>query len=334
MALRTLHIGVGGRGVWPISLFPQRDDVQVVGLCDIRPEPLAKARDALGLPESACWADWTVALRDCECDAVVVITPPDLHHEMCLAAVRAGRHVMVEKPFTKCLTEAWQVIAAAEAAGVKLTVCQQARYAPATRAAVDRLAVGDLGAPQFGLMTRFSRRPNVHHSGQDRHAYAWERGVHDLDTAWSLFGGTPQTVRAVGFNPPWSPYLGGAGMVATVEFSGGGVCSFNSCFMSWRDDNAFAIECAGGSLSLGGEAVLTPADGGAPITLPAVGYPGPEAQVVDDFVGWVNGGPEPVNGMHQNLWIVGTIEAICVAAEERRVVDIAELIEQRRAGAA
>lgn len=329
MALRTLHIGVGGRGRWPLRQFPARDDLEIVGLCDIRPEALAEAREATGLGEEVSYTDWHAALDAVECDVVVVITPPQLHYEMCLASIRAGRHVMVEKPFTMDLGEACEVVREADQRGLKLTACQQARFSAGNQKAMELLADGALGQPTNGLMTRYSARPGVHHSGQQRHSYAWERGIHDFDTAWSIFGGHPATVRCREFNPPWSPYSHGAGMYAILEFDGGGVCAIDASFMSRGKDNAFWIDCAAGALSIGSKQVtLTPADGGEPQTIEAAGYRGAEQVVTDGFVAWVHGGDEPPGGMHHNLWVVAMVTAAGLASDEDRVVDIAALLSQ------
>ncbi|NUP98581.1 MAG: Gfo/Idh/MocA family oxidoreductase [Armatimonadetes bacterium] len=333
MALRTLHIGVGGRGVWPVKLFPKRDDLAVVGLCDIKADALEKAREATGLGEAACYTDWRRALDEVECDAVVVITPPQLHHEMCLAAVRAGKHVLVEKPFTMDLAEAVEVVRAAEASGVKLSVGQQARYARGNLAAVDLIRSGEVGRPQAAIMTRLSKRPGVHHSGEQRHSYAWERGVHDYDTAWSLFDAEPRRVSAVCFNPTWSPYAHGAGMYSVVEYEGGGVCTFTCSFMSHRSDNSMVVECEGGSISVdGSSATLIPADGGEPRVLDPGERVGAEEQVTNDFLAWLAGGPEPVNGMHNNLWILAMVEATGVASDEHRTVDLPAYLAEHLGG--
>ncbi len=57
--------------------------------------------DVSGLPESACFRTLGQALNKVEADVVVLITPPDLHTEHCLEALRAGKHVLVESPSQK-----------------------------------------------------------------------------------------------------------------------------------------------------------------------------------------------------------------------------------------
>ena len=333
MVMRTLHLGVGGRGRWPVRLFPTRDDLQPVGLCDLRPEALTDAGEATGLGPEACFDDWRRALAEVACDVVVVITPPQLHYEMCLAAVRAGKHVLVEKPFTMDLGEACHVVREAEAAGVKLAVAQQARYSPAHVAAAELIASGELGAPEFGHVESWGWRPGVHHSGDQPHSYAWERGVHDYDTAWSLFGSPPARVRALSFNPSWSPYAHGAGMAAVMEFASGASCAFTCSYMSHRSLGSVVVECAEGAVVLGGKTVTVERHETKETREVPIGErPRAETRVVDEFVAWLTGGDEPVCGMHHNLFIVGAVEATGLASDEGRVIDIAALIDDRRAG--
>ena len=56
MTIRTIHIGAGGRGRWPLKRFQERDDFQAVGLVDVNDENLAAARETSGLGEEACFS--------------------------------------------------------------------------------------------------------------------------------------------------------------------------------------------------------------------------------------------------------------------------------------
>lgn len=331
MALRTLHIGVGGRGVWPVRLFPNHDGTEPVGLCDIKDEALAKARETTGLGEEVCWTDWTAALTACDCDAVVVITPPQLHYEMCLAAVRAGKHVLVEKPFTMDLAEACEVVREAEAHNVKLCVAQQARYSAANAAAMELVGDGEAGPARFGLLNRFGWRPGVHHSGTQQDSYAWERGIHDYDTVWSLFQDNPKTIAARSFNPPWSPYEHGAGMHAILEFEGGGTCALSCSFMTRQGGDQWRVDCDHLTLLIGGKTLQAKReDSGELIDLEVGERPAPERVITDGWLNWIDGGEEPVFGMHQNLWVVAMVETTGVSSDTGQVIDIPAYLDARR----
>ncbi|MXW79197.1 MAG: gfo/Idh/MocA family oxidoreductase, partial [Gemmatimonadetes bacterium] len=94
MTIRTIHVGAGGRGRWPLSRFRDRTDFEAVALVDVNEENLATSRETTGLGEEACFSTPADALQAVDADAVVVITPPDLHAGQCLEAVRAGKHVL------------------------------------------------------------------------------------------------------------------------------------------------------------------------------------------------------------------------------------------------
>lgn len=254
--LRLIHLGVGGRGTWPLELITEpssklASQFTAVALVDINPAALAAAREVTGLGEDRCFGSLDAAIAAVEADAVVVITSPGMHTAQCHTAVGAGLHLLVEKPFTKSLAEAVGIMDAADAAGVKVMVCQNDRY----RSGADTLAAlarsGSVGQPYFGLMTRFGHRPNVKHSGDDTHAYLWERGIHDFDTALQMFASAPRRIWCDSFNPPWSPYKAGAATTAWIEFASGARMSFFLTFMEppleGGSTPAFGMAPGGGS---------------------------------------------------------------------------------------
>ena len=224
-------------------------------------ENLAKAREVSGLGEDVCFlntynpnqgknprdgmdaADRSdgfdtsgleEAMAKVEADVVAVITPPDTHAPCALAAVRAGKHIMVEKPFCKTLKDAVQIVEEAEKAGVKVMVLQNDRYRSGADEIHQLVKSGKIGQPYFGMMTRYGNRANPHHSGEDDHSYLWERGIHDFDSIVHLFDSKPKRIFADSFNPPWSGYKGGAGVNAWIEFESGARCCFLVTFMNQR----------------------------------------------------------------------------------------------------
>ncbi len=322
MAIRLIHVGVGGRGRWPVRQVVERDDFESVALVDVNEDNVSGALEVSGLPESACYHSLERALEKVEADAVVVITPPWLHASQCLEAVRAGKHVLVEKPFTKSLEDARQIVEEADARGVRVAVCQNARYA-APHVTINRLArEGTLGKPMFGLMTKFGWRPRTHHSTEDRHAYLWERGIHDLDTMRFLFDAAPSRIWAHSFNPPWSPYEGGAGAHAWVEFEGGATCGYLCTFAAHKAGSSLRIEFEGGALEVEGKELRLRRPGAEEDeTVPLDEAPPSEAVLLDGFYRYVAEGVEPDFGGRQNLTTVALVEGMGVSSDEGRVID-------------
>lgn len=90
--------------------------------------------------------DWAALVARDDVDAVVISTPNALHAPQALAAVAAGKHVLVEKPFTVDVASADAVLSAAAAKGVVVMTAHNARFTPAIAAARHAVRQGDVGA--------------------------------------------------------------------------------------------------------------------------------------------------------------------------------------------
>ncbi|HEY0240977.1 MAG TPA: Gfo/Idh/MocA family oxidoreductase, partial [Friedmanniella sp.] len=93
------------------------------------------------------YGSYAELVADPEVDAVYVASPHSQHHEQALLAIAAGKHVLVEKPFTRNAAEAREVMAAAQAAGVLAMEAMWSRYLPHTdvvRQLLDDGALGDV----------------------------------------------------------------------------------------------------------------------------------------------------------------------------------------------
>jgi UDP-N-acetyl-2-amino-2-deoxyglucuronate dehydrogenase len=110
-------------------------------------------------------------------DVVCICTPSGGHASQAIAAARAGKHVLVEKPMALSLADADAMITACEQAGVKLGVVLQRRAEPLFRRIHDAIAAGDLGKLTLGVVTIPYYRPQAYFDQA-----AW-RGT------WSLDGG-------------------------------------------------------------------------------------------------------------------------------------------------
>ena len=104
-----------------------------------------RAESADRYPEVLIAKQYEALLSDAEVDIIVVNTPNPYHYEMAKAALEAGKHVVVEKPFTNTEEEAQQLIALAEKQGKVLTVFQNRRWDSDFRTVQKVLASGVLG---------------------------------------------------------------------------------------------------------------------------------------------------------------------------------------------
>lgn len=120
--VRPVRVGIVGLGMGRhhIKAYQAVKDCQVTALCDTQADRLAAAAKEFGVPHSFADAE---ALFACGLvDAVSIATPNFTHCPLTLAALRAGLHVLCEKPLAMNATEGSRMVAAARAAGRKLAV--------------------------------------------------------------------------------------------------------------------------------------------------------------------------------------------------------------------
>jgi predicted dehydrogenase len=138
-----------------------------------------------------------------EAEFVDIVTPSATHKEITLAAIKAGKNVICEKPLTLTAADAHEVIDAARAAGVRLYPAHVVRFFPAYKATYDAIQAGRIGEVAVARFYRQASSPagagwyrDVAHSG----GVIMDLMVHDLDQARWLCGEVT-TVYAVQ-NPP------------------------------------------------------------------------------------------------------------------------------------
>jgi predicted dehydrogenase len=127
--------------------FDSHPGFRVVGVAATHPADMARARDAavrLGVP---CHADLDTALSTVAAPVVSVAARADVRADVLTTVLRAGRHVLADKPFTPTLAEAERVAAQARAADVAVVVAQHHRYHPMVTSGASALRGGKVGLP-------------------------------------------------------------------------------------------------------------------------------------------------------------------------------------------
>ncbi|MCK4245168.1 MAG: Gfo/Idh/MocA family oxidoreductase [Candidatus Omnitrophica bacterium] len=323
--VKVIHLGVGGRGVWPINLFKEREDFVSVAYVDVNKEAMEKTTAISGLSPEKCFPTLEEALEKVEADSVFIITPPQLHSKQCLQAVEAGKHILVEKPFTLSLKEAKDIVRKAEEKGLKVVVAQNARYSPLHKKLGSLIKEEVYGKPSFGLQVNLSWRPGVHHSGKGRHSYLWERSVHDFDTIRSFFKSQPKRVWGYSFNPSWSPYEHGACNYTWIEFEDGLIFGVMAGFAAHGRKNLLQIECENGSLEvIAGQIHLRRPEATEDEILPVAEGEPAESILLDGFYKYITEGVEPPFSGRENLKTIALVEASGIASDEGKIIEVSE----------
>ena len=172
----------------------------LAALVDPQKEALAAAGGELGV--SRCYADFREALKDPEVQAMVVVTPTRLHRELVVAAARAGRHILCEKPMAITVEECREMIRAAEEHRVVLQVGFMRRFDPGFLAAREAIERGDIGpVVQVKSLTHGPSVPQpwMYDLAASNGPLA-EVNSHDIDTLRWYTGSEFQEVYAVAGN--------------------------------------------------------------------------------------------------------------------------------------
>lgn len=127
-------------------LYPKLPARPVLAMLADRDEPTAATAAArFGFQRST--GDWRRLVEDPAIDVVDITTPNSLHHEMALAAIRAGKHVYCEKPLAVTVAEAEEMAAAAARSNVKTMVAFNNVKTPAAMFAKQLIEAGAIGKP-------------------------------------------------------------------------------------------------------------------------------------------------------------------------------------------
>jgi predicted dehydrogenase len=197
MASSTLRVGIvgygGGGQRFHAPLVAATPGLELAMIVTGNPERVTLARAAYPGTEIVPDADALFARID-DLDLVVVTTPNRTHAPLALRAIESGTPVVVDKPFAPTVAEAQQVLDAAAAAGVGLTVFQNGRWDSGFRTVRNLIAAGRLGTV-FRFESRYDRwRPqpkdNWREFGDPGEAggLLYDLGAHIIDQALQLFG--------------------------------------------------------------------------------------------------------------------------------------------------
>ncbi len=226
--MRAIRFGVIGYGLWGrhhASVIAATPGATLAGIaCSSESTRQAATRDFPGVPVHVGYA---ALLERADVDAVAVVVPNHLHGEVGVAALEAGKDVLLEKPMATTVADCDRLIAAARTSGRVLTIGHESRLSQQYGRVKTLVDAGEIGTPTYASFSlfRFPFRP-----GSDGWRYdparvgSWilEEPVHVFDFVMWYFErvGDPVSVQAFG-----DPALRGAGLsdhfTAILTFPGG-----------------------------------------------------------------------------------------------------------------
>jgi predicted dehydrogenase len=190
-AIRVAVIGYGYWGPNLVRNFVNTEGAQVIAISDLDPNKLmASMRLHSGITRTTDFRD---LLKDRRIDAIVIATPVHTHYEIALAALRAGKHVLVEKPLAQTSAQVQHLMEEAERRNLVLLVDHTFIYTPAVRKIRELIVDGVLGDIYYYNSARaslglFQSDVNV----------IWDLAVHDISIIQYILNEAPVAISATG----------------------------------------------------------------------------------------------------------------------------------------
>ena len=198
-----LKIGLLGAGWFGreahLRNLQKLEGVLVSAVSSRSPASLAASREIIG-PDLKTFSDWREVLALDELDAVIVALTNDQHHEAATAALRAGKHVLCEKPLGLTIAQCDEIIAAAGDSGKTLQIGHEMRFQRLYRHMKEMIDLGAIGELQLMWCREFRgpMRPGWRSSEALTGGTILEKNVHHLDLFNWMMDCPPARVSAHG----------------------------------------------------------------------------------------------------------------------------------------
>jgi len=214
--LQNVSIAVLGTGFWGgewLRAIASVEGVTVAATAGHHPSLPPETELA---PDYRHYTDYKQAIDDTPADAVLVVLPVGLHAEAVLRALKAGRHVICEKPVATNTDEVTALVAAATASDRVVMVNQNYRWRPWARFVRSKIAEGLLGEVAH-INVRFSQ-PEILLGGRGDLEFPLlqDMSIHHFDLLRYLTGKNAVELYARAHRPPWSKYTGAPGLDAVI----------------------------------------------------------------------------------------------------------------------
>jgi len=254
-------IGTGGIAQAHCRAISDIDGAEIIAASDIVKANLERTANQWGIPKT--FTDYNEMLKMDEIDAALVCTPTAVHAPPTVAALKAGKHVLCEKPMEATLAAATEMARAAHESGKILMVALKLRYTPQVIKAKEIIDAGTLGDIYYAETIADRRRGNpggsfIRKATAGLGASA-DIGVYALDTALYLMG-HPKPVAVSGITSnylslhnTWNPALK---ETEVEDFGAGWILFDNGARLVFKTCWCMNMDSLGGTIFLGKKAGL------------------------------------------------------------------------------
>ncbi len=229
--LKVGVIGVGVLGRFHTKLYKENPNVELVGVFDVSSAAAKKVADEFGVRPFASEAELAA-----QCDALTVAVPATNHYETAMPLIEMGKHLLMEKPLAATVSQAKEMVAAAEAKKIVFGVGHVERF----NAAMDFLEKNrsnTLFIEAHRLAKYPPPRPGLHRRGTEV-SVVLDLMIHDLDLVLTMVGSEVERFDAVGM-----PVLSKTEDIANVrlKFKNGAVANVTASRVSAEPMRKFRV---------------------------------------------------------------------------------------------
>ena len=225
--------GGGAFGKKHLDALALIDGVEIASVIGRRLEPTQELAAKYGAAHAGTNLDEALAMPDI--DAVILATPTGMHAEQGLAAMNAGKHVLIEIPMADSLADSEALVARQAETGLVAMAGHVRRFNPSHQYVHNRIIAGDLNIQQMDVQTYFFRRKNISADGSPRSwtdHLLWHHACHTIDLFMYQTGEMVTEVHGV--QGPIHPELGIAmDMSIIMKTPSGKICTLS---LSYNND--------------------------------------------------------------------------------------------------
>ncbi len=223
-------IGAGAFGQKHMDAIAQIDDAEVITIMGRREEQIRGIAEQFGIANYT--TDFDEAINTPGVDAVIIASPTQLHAQQGIAAMRAGKHVMIEIPMCDSVTDAEALCEVQKETGMVAMAGHTRRFNPSHQWVHNKIVAGDLNIQQMDVQTYFFRRTNTNAKGEPRSwtdHLLWHHACHTVDLFAYQTG--EEIVQAQAIQGPKHPELGIAmDMSIQLKAASGAICTLSLSF--------------------------------------------------------------------------------------------------------
>ncbi len=285
--MSTLKVGIIGTGLQfkrRAPVIKEWANTELVAIASLDFQNAVNSANEYNCQAYKTWQE-ILALEDI--DIIVVCTPPQVHADISIAALKSGKHVLCEKPLTRTIQEAEDMVIAANESGKVLKCGFNHRHHPAIWKAKEIIDSGELGRPMLGrCIYGICGRPGYENEWRADPEQAAggqyiEQGTHAIDLFRWFLGEITETVAMTGTLFFDKQSLDDNGM-AMYKTESGAIASLHTSLTQWINQFQFEIYCEDGYVSVNG---LGASYGTQKLTVGKKDYTAPFAHETTEFRG-------------------------------------------------